>query len=174
MSSSVVPGRTRQSISTVASPGMTLYFTPAWMIVGLTVSRRSARTTRACIGSQRASSAASPSRGSSLARARRSRACSRVELLGDAASRNVSITGVGRGGPWTARRVTAVAGPDRGVVVARHRAVAPRPVDGQPVDRVALLGDADRVEARARERRRDGARFVDRGGRPEELRAARR
>ena len=55
MSSSVVPGSSRQSSSIVASPGITLYFTPAWMMFGLTVSRRSARITRAGIGSQIAS-----------------------------------------------------------------------------------------------------------------------
>ena len=44
-------------------------------------------------------------------------------------------------------------------------------MDREPVDGVALLGDADRVEPPAAERRRDGAGLVDRAGRPEQLRA---
>ena len=46
-SPSVVPGSVRQSISTTASPGITLYFTPAWTIVGRNVSRSSASSMRA-------------------------------------------------------------------------------------------------------------------------------
>ena len=108
MSSSVVPGRTRQSSSTVASPGITLYFTPAWTMFGLIVSRRSALMTRAEIGSQVASSDVSPTRGSSLASARIIRAAS-ASTRSATPRRNACMTGVGRGGPWTASRAIAAA-----------------------------------------------------------------
>ena len=44
------------------------------------------------------------------------------------------MTGVRRIGPGTARRLIDPRGEDRRVVGARHRAVAPRAVDGDPVD----------------------------------------
>ena len=47
-------GSGRMSTSTVASPGMTLYFIPAWMTSGLNVSRMTARRIRAWIGSHSA------------------------------------------------------------------------------------------------------------------------
>ncbi len=47
----------------------------------------------------------------------------------DAASRKRAMTGVRRTGPGSASRATIAAARDGRVVVARHRAVAPRPVD---------------------------------------------
>ncbi len=53
-------------------------------------------------------------------------------------------------------------GPDRGVVRSRHRAVAPRATDRDPVDGEALLGHLDGVEATAAELDRDAATLVER------------
>ena len=47
MASSDVPGSVRQSTSTTATPGITLYFTPAWTMFGEIVSRTRALATRA-------------------------------------------------------------------------------------------------------------------------------
>ena len=60
-------------------------------------------------------------------------------------------------------------GQHRGVVLARHRAVAPRPADGDPVGGEALLGDLDRVEPPPGDRRRDAAALVERPGRAQPL-----
>ncbi len=56
---------------------------------------------------------------------------------------------------------------DRGVVVARHGAVAPRPADRDAIGGEALLGDLDRVEPAPGDGRRDAAAFVEGAGRPE-------
>ena len=79
------------------------------------------------------------------------------------------MTGVTRIGPGTARRSTIRGGQDRGVVVARHRAVAPRAADVDPVRREALLGDLDRVEPAAGDRHRHAAALVERAGRAQPL-----
>ena len=76
------------------------------------------------------------------------------------------MAGVSRGGPWTASRSMTRA--------ARTAALSSRgiepwphvPRDGDPVGGVALLGDLDRVEAPAAERRRDPAALVDGAARP--------
>ena len=171
IASSVVPGSTRQSISTVASPGMTLYFTPAWMMFGLTVSRRRAR-----IDAGRHRLAERVERGlreSGIVAGERAQDPGRLRRRGcrRRRGRTPPSSAVSRGGPWTASRADDLGGEHGGVVVARHRAVAPRPADGDPVDGIALLGDADRVEAAAAERRRDRAGLVDRAGRLEQLRS---
>ena len=57
------------------------------------------------------------------------------------------MTGVIRVGPGTRQPLDDRGGQDRGVVLAGHRAVAPRPADRDPVGGEALLGDLDRVEA---------------------------
>ena len=62
------------------------------------------------------------------------------------------MTGVMRVGPGVASRVDDRRREDRRVVVARHRAVAPRPADVDAVGGVALLGDLDRIEAAAGDR----------------------
>ena len=71
------------------------------------------------------------------------------------------MTGVMRIGPGTARRSIGPRGEDRGVVVARHGAVAPGPGDVDAVRREALLGDLDRVQPPARDRHRHAAALVD-------------
>ena len=63
------------------------------------------------------------------------------------------MTGVIRVGPGTGQALDDGRGEDGGVVLARHRAVAPRPADGDPVGGEALLGDLDRVEPPAGDRR---------------------
>ena len=91
------------------------------------------------------------------------------------------MTGVIRIGPGAASRAMTLGGEDRRVVLARHRAVAPRPMDVDPVRGEALLGDLDRVEPRAAHVDDDAAGLVDRrrraqpvpGGRREPARAAR-
>ena len=138
-----------------ASPGMTLCLIPARMTLGLIVSRRSAFATRGFIGSQSASTAASARRGSGPVRASITRAIDGAAVR--TAAKKRSITGVRRGGPGSAIRSTIAGRPDRGVVVPRHRAVAPGPVDGEPVVDEALLRDPDRVEPHAGELGRDAA-----------------
>ena len=127
---SVVPGRTRQSTSTTASPGMTLYLNPAWTTSGLIVSRSSARTARAYIGSQATERAASARFESSPDRARSTSAAS--DGNSDAArSRARAITGVIRIGPGTARRAMTAA--------ASTAALSSRGIDPWPcVPRMAI------------------------------------
>ena len=60
-------------------------------------------------------------------------------------------------------------GEDRGIVVARHRAVAPGPSNRDPVSDQALLGNLDRVEPAAGELDRDAAAFIQRTGGAEPL-----
>ena len=108
MSPGVVPGSGRMSTSTVASPGMTLYFIPAWMTSGLNVSRMTARRIRAWIGSHSAPIASSARRGSSPVAASRSRRWSSPSAaLTSSSSRRT--TGVIRGSPGVARRRTTSA-----------------------------------------------------------------
>ena len=78
---------------------------------------------------------------------------------------------VRRVGPGPARRRDDLGGQDGGVVLAWHGAVAPRPADGDPVGGVALLGDLDRVEPPAGDRRRHAAALVERTGRAQPVRA---
>ena len=155
-SGSVVPGRTRQSTSTTASPGMTLYLTPAWMTSGLTrVADERPQGPRVHRVAQRRRAPASAS-GPSLA-AQRSGAGPRRRVRAGAAaaaSRNRLMTGVRRIGPGTASRSTIRAASTAALSVARHRPVAPGATDVDPVRREALLGDLDRVEPLAGDRRR--------------------
>ena len=142
---------------------MTLYLIPAWITSGLIVSRRSARRARAYIGSQAAASAASARDRSSPVSAR-SRAAASGGRAAAASSMKRAMTGVMRVGPGTASRCDDGRGHDRRVVVARHRAVAPRAADRDPIGREALLGDLDRVEPAAGHGHRDPAALVDGAG----------
>ena len=133
-----------------ASPGMTLYLMPGVDDVRADrVAQRAPAAARAYIGSQATAIAASARPGSSPDSPSRMRAASAGSSAA-ASSRKRAMTGVTRVGPGTARRVDDGGGQDRGVVLARHRAVAPRPADGDPVGGEALLGDLDRVEAAGR------------------------
>ena len=78
---------------------------------------------RADIGSHRASRAASARRGSSLARARRTRAGS-PSRLSAAPRKNSAIVAVSRGGPWTLSRAT--------IWAARTAALSSRGIDPWP------------------------------------------
>ena len=109
MSSGVVPGRVRQSISIIASPGITLYFTPARMMSGLMESRRSARMARAYIGSHAVRMAASLRRGSVSSAMVATNAARSGGSSARTPSRNSRITGVRRGSPGMARRRTTSA-----------------------------------------------------------------
>ena len=171
MSSWVVPGRVRQSTSTSASPGITLYLMPAWMIVRAERvaqqraqdrgrgSGRTARRSRPRPGAGRRRVAASRSRRWSGGRAAR-------DLVEQPPHhrRDPRLARASRGGGRPRRR---------GPSALSSRGIEPwpqRPRDVDPVDLVALLRDLDRVEAAARRRRRYAARLVERGRGPEQLR----
>ena len=80
------------------------------------------------------------------------------------------MTGVMRVGPGHGQPLDDGRGEDRGVVLAGHRAVAPRAADGDAVRGEALLGDLDRVEPAPGDGRRHAAAFVDGAGRAQPLR----
>ena len=127
---SVVPGRTRQSTSIVASPGMTLYLMPECTTSGLTVSRTSARRARAYIGSQATAIAASARPGSSPDSPSRMRAASAGSSAA-ASRRKRAMTGVRRVGPGLARRSMTAA--------ARTAALSSRGIEPWPdVPRTAI------------------------------------
>ena len=132
----------------------------------------SARSARAYIGSHRRSIEASAVAASG--RPRRARAGRRPVAAGRAsaaASRNRCHD---RREPDRARRrragSTIRAASTAALSLARHRAVAPRPRDVDPVRREALLGDLDRVEPTAGDGHRHAAGFVDRAGRAQPVR----
>ncbi len=168
MSPSVVPGSVRQSTSITASPGMTLYLIPAWIVPGLMVSRRSARTARAYMSSHSRLTAASARRGSSseIARARAAASGGRAASIPSSRAR---IGAVMRGSPGEARRRIASAARTIALSSRGHRAVAPRAVDRDPVGLAALLGGHDRVEAAAGQVHGHAARLVERAGGQEHL-----
>ena len=145
---------------------MTLYLTPAWMTSGLmrVADQRPERPAR--------TSASQRAREGGLAAARvvvadrpSERGRHRAAARAASSSRKRRMTGVTRGSPGAARRRIDLGGHDGGVVVARHRAVAPRAADVDPVDLEALLGDLDRVEAPAGQLHRDAAGLVEGTGR---------
>ena len=133
MSPSVVPGSVRQSISIVASPGMTLYLMPAWMTSGLMrVPEQGPQGAGVHLVAERAHGGVACGAGRrrrSTWRGRRHRAAARPPARpAGAASTGVSARLAGDG-----QAADRLGGHDGGVVVAGHGAVAPRAVDGDPV-----------------------------------------
>ena len=164
MSPSVVPGSVRQSISIIASPGITLYFTPARMMSGLIdVAQERAKRPGVHRVAQRADGRV---------------AAARVRLVGDGGHERGRFRRQLR--PYPVQELAhhgcqarlagdgettdRLRGHDRGVVLAGHGAVAPRAVDVDPEDLEALLGDLDRVEPAAAELHGDAAGLVEGAG----------
>ena len=166
---SVVPGRTRQSTSTIGVAGDDVVLDagvddvradrvaeqrPEGPRVHRVAGRREGRLGAPRVVARRgARRIAAASAGSSAA----------------ARSRKRAITGVRRIGPGTARRSMTAA--------ARTAALSSRGIEpwphvpriGDPVGGEALLGDLDRVEPAAGDGRRDAAALVERPGRAEPL-----
>ena len=157
-------------MSSVASPGMMLNFTPPWRTVGEIVSRMVASSALTQTGKHSPPSAVA--RGARIA-ARQGAQDARCRRIVDRAGGALEQRPNGRDQPDGERCREArggFGGQEHGVVGPGHRAVAPCPMEGEPIGGDALLGDLDGVEAALADVDRDAAGFVDRSRRAKVLR----